>query len=74
MIYIYDYNSHELVGQYKSAGRAALGLGYTHVQVVQYNRDRVTKGHPAAVIHRKKGIAVFILSHKFVMKSSRLNF
>lgn len=70
MIYIYDYNSHELIGEFKTAGRAALNLGYTHVQIVEYNRDRITKGHRAAVIHRKKGIAVYILSHKFVIKNA----
>lgn len=64
MIYIYDYNTHELVSEYNSLGRAALSMGYRYVQVILYNKDRITKGHRAAVVHRKKGIAVYITSEK----------
>lgn len=64
MIYIYDYNNHELVGEYNSQRMAARLMGLPNVNPVVYNCDRITKGFRVPVIHRKKGIAVYITSEK----------
>lgn len=64
MIYIYDYNSHELVGQFKSAGKTALDMGLKYAQYVFYHLDKMIDGHRSPVIHRKKGIAVYITCKK----------
>lgn len=70
MVYIYNYNTHEIVSEYNSLGRAALSMGYKYVQVIDYNKDRITKGHRAAVVHRKKGIDVYITSEKVKQEMS----